>query len=284
MTTAAALKQKRLGRGLESLVPVSDRAKILTEIDITRIKTNPHQPRQHFDKKDLADLSESIKQHGVIQPLLVMQSGSNYTLIAGERRLQASKLAGLDKVPVVIRDVTSKEMLELAIIENVQRADLNPLEEAVAYQQLIDEFGLTQTDVAVRLGKNHSTISNTLRLLQLPQEVKKALVEDDISEGHARALLGASSSKMLMDLFQHVVQEKLSVRETERLVRDNNAIQLIKSTKNKSEKPLMPQKVQQFEQKLAKKFNLPVSVNLSRRGGKVVIRFKDFSDIEGIFG
>lgn len=277
---------RRLGRGLEALVPASEKNKSITEVDIDTINTNPLQPRQFFSDEQLNELAHSIKEHGIIQPLLVKREGQQYTLIAGERRLQAAKRANLPRVPVIVRDVTNKELLELAIIENIQRTDLNALEEAIAYQQLIDEFNLSQVQVARRLGKSHSTVSNTLRLLHLPQEIKKALMEGIISEGHARALLGAESPKQLLSLFKQVVEKKLSVRETERLVREKNGIFVNRNQDNTQGKQQvsLPKALQSYEKQFKQKSGLPTKISLSKRGGKVTISFKTVDELEKFMG
>lgn len=227
-------RQRRggLGRGLESLIPTTsppptppastpEATGIPREVPIEAISPNPWQPRTAMDPHELEELAQSIRTHGVMQPLVVTSSdkANSYTLIAGERRLRASSLAGLTSVPVVIKDVTPQAMLELAIVENVVRADLSPLEEARAYKQLIEDFGLTQSDVAERVGRSRASIANTLRLLNSPDQVQQALAEGRITEGHARALLGLPSSADQLVVLEAVLERGLSVRQTEDLVR-----------------------------------------------------------------
>jgi ParB family chromosome partitioning protein len=189
-------------------------------IDIDLIAPNPEQPRTHFEPERLRELADSIRQHGIIQPLIVTRDKEgSYRLVAGERRLQAARLADLEVVPVVTREAADDEMLELALVENIQRADLNAIEEAQAYRRLIDDHGLTQEETASRVGKSRVTVANALRLLQLDSEIRRSLVAGEISEGHARALLGLSEGKERVAAWKTVVDRRLSVRETEALVR-----------------------------------------------------------------
>jgi ParB family transcriptional regulator, chromosome partitioning protein len=226
--------KKGLGRGLDALLPTdnfqtsSNPESISNEIfsgviqaPVSQIRPNPRQPRTRFEESALEDLSASIKEHGIIQPLIVSreENGPGYILIAGERRLQASKLAGLSEVPVIVRQTTDQQKLELALIENIQRADLNPLEEANAYQQLADEFKLSHEEIALRVGKSRVTITNTLRLLKLSAPIQQALVDGGISEGHARALLALATPQAQAAALQTVINQSLTVRQTEELVR-----------------------------------------------------------------
>ena len=213
-----------LGRGLEALIPSLEAqapAASISSIKISSIAPNPRQPRSSIDPDELDVLAASIRMHGVIQPIVIKPAGSpdTYTLIAGERRWRASKLAGLEEIPAVVMDVSLQAQLELALVENVIRSDLSPLEEATAYRQLIDEFGLTQADVADRVGRSRVSITNTLRLLLLPDRVKAALDACQITEGHARALLGLPSAVEQIALLETVIRRGLSVRETESAVR-----------------------------------------------------------------
>lgn len=214
-----------LGRGLDSLIPTlggSDRVKAATvEVPIDSISPNPYQPRTTIDQSKLDVLAQSIRTHGVIQPLIVTatEDDRRYTLIAGERRWRAARLAGLTEVPVVIKEAATQTMLELALVENVVRADLSPLEEATAYRQLIDEFGLTQANVAERVGRSRVSVTNTLRLLAAPEEVHLALEEGKISEGHARALLGLPTAVDQVAMLKMVIERSWNVRQTEDAVR-----------------------------------------------------------------
>ncbi len=228
-TTGKKRKQTGLGKGLDALFPdigVEDGnggPGDYFDCRIERIRPNPYQPRREFAAEEMAELARSVKEHGILQPLLVrMSEEDSYEIIAGERRLRAAKMAGLELVPVVIRNIRDKEMLEFSIIENIQREDLNAMEEAEAYQRLLSEFGLTQENVSERVGKSRSAVANFLRLNHLSDETKSALRKDAISMGHARALLGADSSVIQRKALQMVVNGRLSVRETEKLVKRLN--------------------------------------------------------------
>ncbi|MBE2201421.1 MAG: ParB/RepB/Spo0J family partition protein [Anaerolinea sp.] len=219
-------KKRGLGRGLGALIPgaaeetaVSPANDGLRTIPVDSIQPNPHQPRSVMNEEKLAELAASIKEHGLIQPLIVTASDNGYTLIAGERRWRAAQLAGLAELPVVVKEATPQAMLELAIIENIQRADLNPLEEAYAYQQLMDEFGLTQQQVSQRIGKARSTVANLVRLLELPANIQQAVTDGLISGTHARVLLQLPDAAMQTEAMGLVIELALSVRQTELLVR-----------------------------------------------------------------
>lgn len=222
-------RRSGLGRGLATLIPEQqappDRRIPVTEAAIDRIALNPSQPRSSIDPEALEELASSIREYGVIQPLLVSQievpdhEGPSFQLIAGERRLRAATAAGLTVVPVTVRQTTPRELLELAIVENVQRADLNPLEEALAYGRLIDEFGLTQREIGERVGKSRTAIANTLRLAELPPTLRDSLAQGEISEGHARALLGLPTEESRVAAWKEVTRRKLNVRQAEQLVR-----------------------------------------------------------------
>ncbi len=214
-----------LGKGLDALIPSGSGPQTapggVTQVPVAQIIPNPRQPRAVFKPEDLAELADSIREHGIIQPLIVTrgEGDSHYTLIAGERRLQAAKQAGLAQVPAIIRTATDQQRLELALIENIQRADLNALEEAHAYQSLVDEFRLAHDEIARRVGKNRVTITNTLRLLKLPNSAQKALLDEQITEGHARALLGLEVPQSIELAMEIVVALAFTVRQTEGLVR-----------------------------------------------------------------
>jgi ParB family chromosome partitioning protein len=209
-----------LGRGLDALLPKENREPGLTLVSIHEIRPNTRQPRKDFDDDTIAELTASIKEKGIIQPIVVRQAGSGYEIIAGERRWRAAQRAGIVKVPVVVKDATDMEALELALIENLQREDLNPIEEASGYQHLIEVYGLTHEEVSVQIGKDRSTITNHLRLLRLSEEAKRALIEGEITAGHARALLGLESASDANLVLQAIRKKKLSVRTTESLIRN----------------------------------------------------------------
>jgi len=220
-------KKRGLGKGLGALIPQTEPPKPAspevqagaTEIAIDQIVPNPHQPRQRMDTEALKELAQSIAEHGLIQPLIVTQGSGGYQLIAGERRWRASRLAGLNTVPVIIKETSPQQMLELAIVENIQRADLNPLEEAEAYAQLMTDFGLTQEAVAEKVGKSRTAVANTLRLLNLPADIKNSLATEQISEGHARALLRLKDEALQKQALETITKNGLNVRQTETLVR-----------------------------------------------------------------
>jgi ParB family chromosome partitioning protein len=225
-------KHSGLGKGLDALIPTGFKSEGsavaetpmapdgILMIPVEQITPNPRQPRSHFKESALAELAASIREHGIIQPLLVSrnENGPGYTLVAGERRLQASQRAGLKEVPVIVRQTTDQQRLELALIENIQRADLNPLEEANAYRQLADEFHLSHEEIATRVGKSRVAVTNTLRLLNLPATIQKSLVDGEITEGHARALLGLTNPRAMESALQTVLFHSLTVRQTEELV------------------------------------------------------------------
>lgn len=303
-----------LGRGLDSLIPgASDFSQInedpraqptirLTavppvldpqpvgqmEIAIGDIQPNPKQPRTEkgMAQSSLDELAASIRQHGIIQPLIVKRTtgqGTPYTLIAGERRWRASQLAGLKRVPVVIKDIAPGQMLEIALIENIQRHDLNALEEAQAYQQLMHELSLTHEQVATRVGKSRSAISNTMRLLELSDRGQQLLIEGKISEGHARAILGLKITEDQLTALDAVIAGGLSVRQTEELIRQINEKQTTPPPKP-VEKPEKSKDTKVFESKLRGALGTKVSLNRGRKGGKIVIEFFSDEEFESIYG
>ncbi len=246
------------------------------EVEIERIKANPYQPRTDFDQEKLGELSKSIKNHGIIQPLVVSRQGNGFELIAGERRFQAAKLAGLKKVPVVVRQIDDKQKLEMAIIENVQRHNLNPIEEARAYQHLADEFQMNQEEVAERMGKNRSTVANKLRLLQLPVQAQKALTSGQISEGHAKALLAVDSSEKQLMLLEMILKNNLTVRQSESKSKEV-------SVKTHSRKITIDPEVKDLESRLAGFFGTKVKIKKAGdSGGKITIEYYSDEELDGI--
>lgn len=276
-TPRAGARRAGLGRGLEALIPSIETQSPpadITRIQIANISPNPNQPRTSIDPEELQVLADSIRMHGIIQPIVVKPAGTNgqYTLIAGERRWRASKLAGLSDVPAVVMDVSLQAQLELALVENVIRSDLSALEEAVAYRQLIDEFGLTQADVADRVGRSRVAVTNTLRLLLLPDRVKLALDAGQITEGHARALLGLPSAVDQIAMLETVIQRRLSVRETENAVRA--WVERKSSEANEPEPPKLRSELADSEQRLRRTLSTNVTINRSTRGaGSIRIDF-----------
>lgn len=212
------MKKVTLGRGLDALIPTEKERYGYLLANIGEIRPNAFQPRKDFDEESIEELAQSIKENGIIQPLVVRKSEGNYEIIAGERRWRAAQRVGLTKVPVIIKDVSDRQALELALVENLQREDLNPIEEAAAYEQLIEDFGLTHEEISTRIGKERSTITNQLRLLKLPDEIKEAIIAGEITAGHARAILGLSSLAKAREILEAIRNEKLSVRKTEKLV------------------------------------------------------------------
>ena len=285
-----------LGRGLGALLPTSSG---LTEIDIDAIRSNPRQPRQTIEPSQLEELSSSIRAHGVLQPLIVREipgsGGRRYELIAGERRWHASRLAGLTRVPAVVKDVTPQATLELALVENIQRADLSPLEEAVAFRQLIDEFGLTHETLAARVGKNRVTVTNTLRLLGLPDVVKAALAGGEITEGHARAMIALPDDEARTQVLRQVRNLRLSVRQTEELVRrwgEEPPVPTVKPVRSsdpservvqEEEAPVQSMETRALEEQFQSALGTRVSLVRSRRGGKLTIHFYSDEELQGLF-
>lgn len=212
------MKKVTLGRGLDALIPTEKERYGYLLANIGEIKPNAFQPRKDFDEESIEELAQSIKENGIIQPLIVRKSEGNYEIIAGERRWRAAQKVGLTKVPVILKDVSDRQALELALVENLQREDLNPIEEATAYEQLIEDFGLTHEEISARIGKERSTITNQLRLLKLPDEIKEAIIAGEITAGHARAILGLQSLAKAKEILEAIRKEKLSVRKTEKLV------------------------------------------------------------------
>ncbi len=282
--TIPAKKKGRaaLGRGLDSLIPQMHGSEEQDPspyffCDITEIRPNRYQPRIQFSKDELQELSDSIRTQGIIQPLLVRKDGAGYELIAGERRLRASKIAGLQQVPVVIKDITDREMLELSIIENIQRENLNPLEEAEAYHRLITEFDITQEEAANRVGKSRSAVTNILRLRQLPEPVKAAMMDKLLSMGHARALLGAQSTAVQNAAMRAVLANSLSVRQTEALIKRLNA----DKKPSRHPKPGTDQiYFKDLEESLSRHFGTRVQIKRKGKKGKLEIDFYSDEDLD----
>lgn len=277
-----------LGRGLGSLIPAGTPATPgIAEIPIDGIRRNPRQPRQSVDAGEMADLVGSIREHGVLQPIVVTHDGDEYVLIAGERRWTAARQAGLTRIPAVVKEVTPRQMLELALVENVQRADLNPLEEASAYQQLIDEFSLTQEEVAQKVGRSRSAVANSVRLLGLPEAMQHALAGGEISEGHARALLGLSEPAELLSAFAEVVATGLNVRQTEELVRQRRQGPGLVESIGDAQLPAAPASkdpaARQIEDLFREVLGTRVDVVRRGKGGRLVIHFYDEEQLQGLY-
>lgn len=237
-------------------------------VSVDKIVPNPHQPRTRFNESKLAELADSINEHGIIQPLLVTDSGEGtYELIAGERRLEASKIAGLETIPVIVKDANDKKKAEWALVENIQRHDLNPMEESRAYKRMQDKFSMTQEEIAVRVGKNRSTIANSLRLLNLPIEIQRALMDEKISEGHAKTILGISNPEKQRALFELILKESLNVRQTEGKVRDALGGGVRKRIKS------FDPDIHAKQEKISQALGTKVEIKKGSRGGKIIIDF-----------
>ena len=275
-------QKKVLGRGLGALIPTKQDAPPaaagLAEIPVDRISPNPFQPRKTFNEASIEELAASVREHGIVQPLVVTRVGTDkYRLIAGERRFRAAQRAGLATVPVVIKELAQEgDLLQLALIENIQREDLNPIEEAIAYGQLHQEFGLTQEEISKRVGKERSTVANFLRLLRLPDSVKKLLAAGQLSMGHARALLAVESPAKQEALAHRVVKRNLNVRQTELLASP-------KPKKDKQDEPRKDVFTVDAEEKLTRSLRAKVEIDRRRRGGFIKIRFSGEDDLIRLF-
>ncbi len=282
--------KRGLGRGLGALLPPGVPAALapgVREIDVDAIVPNPRQPRHKSNPKDVRELADSIKEHGLIQPLIVTPVAGvtsdepRFQLIAGERRWTAARIAGLPRVPVIVRGATPQEMLEIALVENIQRADLNALEEANAYKQLMDDFGMTQEQVAIKVGKDRVTVANALRLLKLPQDIQLAIVDESITEGHARAIQTLADERQQKALLGAVIANVLSVRQTEETARRMN--EKPKAKKKKSDEREMPAATRALEEDFRKALGTKVQVYRSKKGGKIVVHFYSDEELEAIY-
>lgn len=280
--------KRSLGRGLGSLIPPKsvsssvtqeadsiDSGERILEVSVDQIKTNPHQPRQQFDRESLEGLINSIKVHGIVQPLVVVKIQGGHELIAGERRLRAAKMLGLKRVPVVVRTASEQEKLELALVENVQRQDLNPIEKASGYQLLVDEFNLTQEEVGNKVGQSRAAVANTLRLLSLPATIQNAISEGELTEGHAKVLLSVSSDRDREKLFKEILNTKLSVRATEGKVKKST---VRKHTRRTSKDPNLLEKEEQLQATLGTRVEIVKKGN----SGHVMIHFYSGEELQEI--
>ncbi len=281
-----AAKRSGLGRGLDALIPRAPGAgqeekqyappgglssHAVVQMPVENIKPNPRQPRSYFGEEEIAELAASIREHGIIQPLIVKQGfgGDDYILIAGERRLQAARLAGLESVPVLLREASDQELIELALIENVQRADLSPLETAEAYRQLTEDFLLSHEDVAARVGKSRVSVTNTLRLLHLPPSVKQAIAQGQISEGHARALLGLTSPQAQAAALHTIITKGLNVRQAEELTRKFSGKKEVAPLRDES----VPLELIDIEERLRSRLGTKVDISNGKKGGTITIYY-----------
>lgn len=293
----AAKTSRGLGKGLDSLIPVSGSTKPVSEknmatekednkgsetiVKITQVEPNREQPRKNFDEDALQELADSIKQFGLLQPILVQDRKTHYEIIAGERRWRAAKLAGLKEVPVIIRDYTDQEIVEISLIENIQREDLNPIEEAQAYKRLLTEFNLKQDEVAERVSKSRTAVTNSMRLLKLCDEVQQMIIDDMLSTGHARALISIEDPEQQYTIAQKIFDEKLSVRDVEKLVKNLNKPE--KPKKEDKEDKSLSIIYQDIEEKLKQSLGTKVEISSKGNGsGKVEIEFYNHDDLDRI--
>jgi ParB family chromosome partitioning protein len=286
-----AAKARGLGKGLDSLIPATvskegpgqekNNSGAETIVKITMVEPNREQPRKNFDEDALQELADSIKQYGLLQPILVQDRKTYYEIIAGERRWRAAKLAGLKEVPVIIRDYTDQEIVEISLIENIQREDLNPIEEAQAYKRLLTEFNLKQDEVAERVSKSRTAVTNSMRLLKLCDEVQQMIIDDMISTGHARALISIEDPEQQYTIAQKVFDEKLSVRDVEKLVKNLNKPE--KEKKEVTEDKSLEIIYRDVEEKLRQSLGTKVSISSKGNGsGKVEIEFYNHDDLDKI--
>ncbi len=274
------MAKQALGKGLQALIPDSRVQELEQEnrfVPVDQISSYSRQPRKFFQQDKIEELAQSVSRHGIIQPLLVTKTVDGYQLIAGERRLRAAKFAGLQEVPVIIISATEESKLELSLIENIQREDLNPIEEAMAYNSMVEELNLTQEEVAQRVGRERSTITNTIRLLKLPPDIKQHVVDEQLSMGHARALLSLKNSGQQCKISQHIIKKGLSVRDTEKLVQK----QLQPTApKSKSKRDVV---ITDLEERLKKRLSTKVTITQTKNSkGKISVEFYSVEELERI--
>ena len=266
-----------LGKGLGALIVSAETEDTgVKELKINDIEPNSGQPRKHFNDEKLLQLAESIKQHGVVQPLIVQRDGNTYKIVAGERRWRASRIAGLQTIPVIIRDLSSKQVMEIALIENLQREDLNPIEEAEAYDKLMVEFGMTQEEISVTVGRSRPAIANSVRLLSLQEKIKSKIICGEISSGHARAVISIDDETVQLKITEEIVRKGLSVRETELLVKRMNTL---KKVKKKSEPDI---EFQVIEERFREIFGTKVKIMNNKSSGKILIEYYSVDELDRI--
>lgn len=270
------MAKRGLGKGLGALITSSTAAEEPRHemIPVDSIKPNPLQPRRRFREESLEELAESLKEHGIVQPVIVRPAGASYELVVGERRWRAAQLAGISSIPAIIKDAEASESLQIALVENLHRDDLNGIEEATAYRQLLEEFDLSQEDISQKVGKSRSAVANSLRLLQLPVEVQAAVVAEEISSGHARALLGLLGDPYQAVLLQRIIDEGLSVRQAEELVRKHLG------GAEPAERKERPQAMVEVAELLSARLGAKVRVVQGKRKGKIIIEFKGEKDLQ----
>lgn len=272
---------KGLGKGINAFFPNADlnKEEIIREIKLKDLRPNPYQPRKHFEEEAIEELKESIIQHGILQPIIVRKSIKGYEIVVGERRYRAAKAAGLEVAPVVVKELSEQEMMELALLENLQREDLTPIEEAQAYQSLLDQLNLTQEQLAKRLGKSRPHIANHIRLLSLPEVVRGYISEGKLSMGHGRALLGLRKKEKLNVIVEKIIKEQMNVRQLEHLVNQLNENVSRETLKPKKEKNIF---IRERETVLREKFGTSVSIKQTKKKGKIEIEFMSPDDLNRI--
>lgn len=273
--TSVVPKITDLKEGISPLVIPNP--KDIQEIDISLVIPNPHQPRISFDENKLQELANSIKEHGIIQPITVTKNGNQYEIIAGERRFQAAKLAGLKKIPAIIREASEQNKLELSIIENIQRHDLNPIEEAKSYKKLMEEFDVSQEEAAIKLGKSRSAVANKIRLLNLPVEIQRSLIEGKITEGHCKLLLAIPNPEKQRAFYELIIKNNLTVRQTE-----NKTKEVVVRTHKRS--VTVDPKIKQIEDELSEVLGTKVKLTKSGGGGRIVIEYYSQEELDNILG
>lgn len=282
-------RNSKLGKGLKALIAEDiqfdddgsvigpdgkkDDEGIVFELDISKIRPNADQPRKNFDKTALEEMAASIREHGVLQPLVVRKDDDGYTIIAGERRFRAANMAGLETVPVIVKDLSDKDVMEIALIENVQREDLNPIEEAMAYEKLIKDYHLTQNEIGKQIGKSRAAVANIIRLLNLPESVRKMVLDGKLTSGHARALLGLEKPEDMEKLAGEIVKNNLNVRETERRVREFGKKQKVKKPRERD-----PYLVD-VEERLKEHFNTGVKIKSKGEKGRIELEYYSMDDL-----
>ncbi|MGQ9454890.1 MAG: ParB/RepB/Spo0J family partition protein [Armatimonadota bacterium] len=285
------MERKGLGKGLGALIPGADREEKQgsVELSVDRIKFNPYQPRESMDEERLRELADSIRVHGVLQPVVVRPiAGGNYELVAGERRLRAAVAAGLKTIPAVVRHLSDEESLQVALIENLQREDINPIDAATAYRRLTEEFALTQEEIALRLGKSRSSIANALRLLNLPESVRERVRAGQLTEGHARAILSVNGAEAQCQLAQKVLESGLSVREAERLARQMVGAGAVGAVRGNVSRETLPREldpnIAEIESRLRSIFRTKVTLVINKDRGRIEIEFYSSEDLDRILG
>jgi len=280
------MNKRGLGKGLGALIPTTNIVQFdpekdtITEIEIDEIIPNSFQPRKNFDPEKMAELAASIKEHGVLQPVIVRPHSSGYELVVGERRLRASKQLGLEKIPAVIKTLSDQDMTEIALIENIQRHDLNPVEEARAYKRLIEEFGLTQDAVAKKLGKSRPFVANFLRILNLPEEILDLLESGRLTVGHARPLLTVEDKNLQKQIVKQILEKQLSVRQTEQLV--NNSLKTKKTKTKETKKDTFSPILNDIQERLRLKFSTKVNIKDDGKKGKIEIEYYNYEELQRI--